>query len=141
MRAGVLAAAAALALVTPAVAGLAPQPDLTGRWQSVAQSCHDGRCTLTGTFVALNEGQADAGPFVTRFYLSTDYTLDAGDTLLQERATTSLRAARATNLSLSARIGASAGGKVVIAVVDAARAVIESDELNNRVGTTISAVR
>lgn len=129
------------ATASTTVSAPTPRADLMGRWQALSESCRNQKCTVTGTFVARNDGLVDAGRFVTRFYLSTDQVFDAGDTLLQERATTSLRAGREVSLSLSATTGAGATGKFIIAVVDAAQAVAESDESNNRVAQAVSPVR
>ena len=80
-----------------------------------------------------NRGGGEAGPFVVRYYLSTNYTLDAGDQLLAERSINSLGpgATSIASTSMTVPAGTAPGYHYLIARVDAGGAVVESSETNN----------
>lgn len=109
-------------------------PDLTGSWNGVVQTCRRGRCQLMGTVQVRNQGnqKAPTTSFL-RFYLSTDATLDGGDTLMQRVTVGALMPGRAQRVILSYSLpsGQNASGKYVIAVIDATGLIPERDESNN----------
>ncbi len=81
-----------------------------------------------------NQGAGVAAASVTRFYLSTNPLLDAGDTLLSgNRAVPSLAGGTSSTGSTSVTIpaGMAAGAYYVIAQADADGAVSETSEINN----------
>jgi subtilase family serine protease len=81
-----------------------------------------------------NQGAAIAAPSVTRFYLSTDPSLDSEDTLLSgSRTVPSLAAGASSAGSTSVAIppGVAPGVYYVIAQADADGAVAETSEVNN----------
>jgi len=89
---------------------------------------------LAITNAVQNNGTAPAGPFVIRFYLSSDGTLDASDVLLGSRLLGGLAAgatSRAvTTVTIPAATAAPASYQIV-AVVDALAQQVEVDETNN----------
>ena len=80
-----------------------------------------------------NRGGGEAGPFVVRYYLSTNNTFDAGDQLLAERSINSLGpgATSIASTSMTVPAGTAPGYHYLIARVDAGGAVVESSETNN----------
>lgn len=112
--------------------------DLTGAWTKLAQKCKGTaatlQCSLKGKFTVRNSGIAGAPSSVLRFYLSEDNKFSAGDTQLRsDFPIKAIKAGKTGKASLTATLpaGTSASGKFVIAVVDAANAISESDESNN----------
>ena len=114
-------------------------PDLTGTWQSLTQSCKGSsatiKCKLRGTFLTENRGLQKAPAVLLRFYLSQDTSFDTGDTLLKEMSVSSLKSnkAKPKKLKVSLPTGSSASGQTVIAVLDVANSVNESNEANNTI--------
>jgi subtilase family serine protease len=90
--------------------------------------------TLAITNTVRNSGVAPATAFTVRFYLSSDDTLDSGDTLLGARTITSLAAGASspavTTVMIPAATSAPAAYRV-IGVVDADNQQTELDEANN----------
>jgi subtilase family serine protease len=86
-----------------------------------------------------NSGGGGAGASVTRIYLSSNATLDAGDIFLGERAVGALGPAATETGSTSVAIpaGTPAGSYYLIADSDAAGAVLETSETNNRLARAI----
>ena len=157
--------------VTAMATTTAIAPDLTGMWGNLTQTSTggDGRVifyggsfgsagqatnTLTGTFTVEEVENVDAPPFIVRFFLSDDTTLNGGapaarvisgrntprhrqssqqDLLLAEVTVDSLGGedTRRIDLNVTLPHSVSAVGKFVIAVVDATGAVAESNEGNN----------
>jgi uncharacterized repeat protein (TIGR01451 family) len=153
----------------------APLPDLTGEWVTASQTSTGGggsrvifyggsfgrgngqvTNTLTGTFRVEELENVDAPPFIVRFFLSDDTTLNGGapaarvisgrntprrrqssqqDILLAEVMVDSLGGedVRRIDLNVTLPHGVSAAGKFVIAVVDATNANAESNEGNNAI--------
>jgi uncharacterized repeat protein (TIGR01451 family) len=115
----------------------APAADLTGAWAGVDQECVRLRtglqCTLRGTLHLRNPGDRDAPASVIRFFLSADRVPDGQDRPLKMAATGILTSGgtRSIRLSVALPDGIRAGGKYVIAVLDAQNAVPEADEGNN----------
>lgn len=100
-----------------------------------------GGSTLTITDTTKNQGTGFAGASTTRFYLSTDGTLDeATDALLGERAVGTLEAGAASDATSTFPLpaGTPAGTFTVFAKADADNAVTEGDETNNRRARTIN---
>ena len=115
--------------------------DLTGAWQSVTQRCKGSgetkRCKVRGSFVVENRGQQEASPTLLRFYLSSNATFDSGDTLLKDSQVKTLKVGRTKRRSLKLKlpIGTDVTGQIVIAVLDSANAVVESNETNNAIAS------
>jgi subtilisin family serine protease/uncharacterized membrane protein len=90
-----------------------------------------GTANLNDT--TINQGGGPAGTSTTRYFLSTNNTLDAADTPVGERTVPAL----AVNQSLSAVVaitipaGTAAGSYYVLAQADATNAVNETPETNN----------
>jgi uncharacterized repeat protein (TIGR01451 family) len=124
--------AAATVTVRPA-----PGADLTGAWAGLEQTCFRVRgrlsCSLRGTLHLQNQGDRDAPASVVRFFLSADRVPNGQDRLLQQARTGILTSGGTRSIRLSASLpaGSSAGGKYLIAVVDAGHAASEADEGNN----------
>ena len=80
-----------------------------------------------------NTGGGSAGASVTRFYLSTNATVDAGDVLLGSRSIGPLAAAASSVSSSSLTIPATTPGGLyyVVATADANAQVVETTETNN----------
>jgi len=116
-------------------------PDLAGNWQNAKQTCKTKRgvttCTIKGNLNVVNQGRGTASACVARFYLSDDTTFDASDVLLSEMTIPTLGAGATHLLRVKTLLppGSSASGKFVIAVLDAAGIVTESDESNNSVAS------
>jgi virginiamycin B lyase len=112
-------------------------PDLTGNWASAAQHCKTVRraatCSINGSLNIINQGAANAGASVVRFYLSTDAIWSANDLLLGQASVPALPAGQSKLIQMQSAlaIGTSASGKFLIAVIDADNAVGEADESNN----------
>ena len=104
--------------------------DLTGTWKSLTYNWN----RVSGSFTVSNTGNAAAGAFVVRFYLSADGTTLSR--LLAQSSLSSLPAAGSKSLSLS-YYASGLSGKYIIAVVDANSAVTESNETNNRKSVVI----
>jgi uncharacterized repeat protein (TIGR01451 family) len=96
--------------------------------------------TITAQETTSNKGRVDAGTSDTRFYLSTDSALDAGDVLLGSRAVPALGAkgknTAFTNITIP--LGIAPGKYFLIAVCDGADAVVEINESNNTRSKTIT---
>ena len=86
-----------------------------------------------------NGGSGAAGASTTSFYLSTDSTLDAGDTLLGSRLVPALAAGASSAGTTSVLIpaGTTPGTYYIIAKADAPDAIAETNEANNTTYTTI----
>jgi subtilase family serine protease len=85
------------------------------------------------TDTTANSGPGPAGPSTTRFYLSTDPTVDAGDTALGFRSVPALQPGGSNVGSVRVTIpsGASPGTYYVIAKADANSVIAEANENNN----------
>jgi subtilase family serine protease len=88
---------------------------------------------FTVTDTTKNQGGGDAAASVTRFYLSTNYSLDASDTALQSHAVPVLAAGATHSASTSVTVPADtpAGLYYLIAAADADDSVNETYETNN----------
>ena len=98
-----------------------------------------GREKLKGSFVVTNQSPTEpttAGSVVS-FYLSDDATLDDQDTLIGESAAFGTLApggmATVKLPTFKLPAGIAATGKYVLAVIDPANAVTETDKSNNTV--------
>jgi subtilase family serine protease len=80
-----------------------------------------------------NQGAAPTPPTQTRFYLSTNLTLDSGDTLLSARDVPSLVPGQSSSASTTVTLPANAPSGVLYILVqaDATNAVAEISETNN----------
>jgi subtilase family serine protease len=107
-------------------------PDLTISAFSAPASAGAGT-SITVTDTTSNPGKGAAAASTTRFYLSTDFTLDAGDTPLQDRAVPALAGLASNAASTSMTIPASTadGTYYLIAKADGPNLVAESSETNN----------
>lgn len=82
-----------------------------------------------------NPGTAPAVRSVLQFFLSTDETLDEGDSLLKEVKVGPLAVGESEEVDLHIKLpkGQSASGQFGIAVLDATNVVPEANEANNNV--------
>jgi subtilase family serine protease len=93
------------------------------------------------TETTTNQGAGGAGQSTTRFYLSANYLLDAGDVLLTGgRSVPSLSAGASSSgqTSLAIPAGTPAGVYYLIALADADGAVAETQEGNNATARSIA---
>ncbi|MGE5360101.1 MAG: CARDB domain-containing protein [Bacteroidales bacterium] len=87
-----------------------------------------------------NQGSTVAGASITRFYLSTNLALDAGDILLPEsRAIPALEAGASSAGSTSVTLpnGLTAGTYFIVAKADDSNSVLEGSETNNTFAVAI----
>ncbi len=89
--------------------------------------------TITVTDTVRNQGGSPAGASTTRFYLSSNGLLDAGDVELGLRAVPALAAGATSSASTTLTIppGTATGAYYVVAKVDADGTVAETQETNN----------
>jgi uncharacterized repeat protein (TIGR01451 family) len=112
-------------------------PDLTGAWLSLTQTCKTVRgvqkCTVKGSFTVQNVGNQAASKSQLQIRLSTDNRFDASDALLKTIAVGALKPGQKQKKTVSVTLptGSSASGQFVLAVVDAANVVAETNENNN----------
>jgi len=109
-----------------------PKPDLTVTSVSVPATILTGKPLAINHTIA-NSGNAAAGTFTVRFYLSTDSTLDGGDLLLGSRTLTGLAAGASDTMvsTVTLPTGVTVGTYRVLVVADALAEVAERDETNN----------
>jgi subtilase family serine protease len=107
-------------------------PDLTVSALTVPPSAMAGS-TISVTHTLKNQGADPAGASTTRFYFSTNATLDAADLPLGGQAMPALPAGAtsAATTSLTLPAGSGGGTRYVIAEADGDDAVPESVESNN----------
>jgi subtilase family serine protease len=116
-----------------------PNPDLTGVWSSLSQRCKGTgvtqKCTISGSFVVSNQGKLNSPPTTLSVYLSIDSDLDTdgSDLLLKQVNVKGLKVGKTKKVKFKVKLtpGTSASGQFVIAVIDAANAVMEMNEDNN----------
>jgi subtilase family serine protease len=89
--------------------------------------------TISVTDTTRNAGGGDATATATRFYLSTNPQLDAGDAMIGARAVPALApsAASSGTASLAIPAGTTAGGYWIIARADGDDALVETNDGNN----------
>jgi len=107
-------------------------PDLIDFALSAPTSTTAG-ATISVTDTAKNAGGGAAGASTTKFYLSNNFTFDAGDQLIGSRSVVAL-APNATNVgtaSITIPAGTAPGLYYIIAVADADGEVAETAETNN----------
>jgi subtilase family serine protease len=107
-------------------------PDLTVSSIAAPSSATAGS-TISVTDGVRNQGAGDAGPSVTRFYLSNNVLFDSGDVLLPGTRSVPVVAAGATNTgtaSVTLPTGLS-GIYYIIVVTDGTNTVAEASETNN----------
>ncbi|MBI4837940.1 MAG: DUF1566 domain-containing protein, partial [Nitrospirae bacterium] len=87
-----------------------------------------------------NQGTASAGASTTKYYLSTNATYEAGDTLLGSRSIPSLASGATSRGRARVTIpsGTTAGTYYIISRADAGRVVSESNENNNNKARAIT---
>ena len=107
-------------------------PDLVVSTLTVPASAGAGGM-LTLTETTTNQGAGDGGASVTRFYLSTNFSLDASDVALTSRAVPALAAGTASTATTTVVIpaGTATGQYYLIASADDGKAVAEPAETNN----------
>jgi subtilase family serine protease/subtilisin family serine protease len=95
---------------------------------------------VTVTDTVKNQGGGNAPASVTRFYLSSNWTLDAGDVLLEgARAVPALAAGESSSGTASVTVptDTAAGAYYIIARADGNDAVAETSETNNTTARTV----
>jgi subtilase family serine protease len=107
-------------------------PDLTMGALTAPASAGAGTSIMV-TDTTTNSGRGPAAASTTRFYLSADFTLDAGDVTLQDRAVPALAGLASSSASTFLTIPASTGdgSYYLIAKADGPNSVAESSETNN----------
>jgi subtilase family serine protease len=108
-------------------------PDLrvSSLWPSPTKVAPGGSVNVTDTIV--NQGGGAAGSSTTTYYLSTNYTIEAGDVALGTRIVPAL-AAGASNTAVTALTipaGSATGSFYLLAHADSTTQVGESPETNN----------
>jgi hypothetical protein len=86
---------------------------------------------LQATWSVLNQGKERSGAALVRFYLSTDENLDAGDTIVQDSTVHPLRGGGRKKIKVRLNDLQATAGLYLIAVVDKALQVPETQEKNN----------
>lgn len=119
----------ALALVIPPP----PMPDLVVDTASFTPASPAPGAMVQLSATVRNQGDLDAGAFRVAFYVSTDATIDAQDTLLgfQSLAALAPGASFSGTISMTLPAGLAAGGYKLGAIVDDAQLVAEGVETNN----------
>jgi hypothetical protein len=113
--------------------------DLTKQWLFLNQTCKNTKkgikCNIKSKLNIQNIGTKDAVSSVVRFYLSDNDAYDAGDIFLKKVSTGKLKLGKSVKktFAYNFKIGFSATGKYVIAVLDADNKVIEAAEGNNKI--------
>jgi len=113
-------------------------PDLIVSALTVPAAAAPGS-TISVSETTKNQGGNSAEPSMTRFYLSTNSTLDASDVVVGTRAIQLLVAdgvSVTTTASITLPAAIAPGTYYVLAVADASNAVAESLETNNTRGST-----
>jgi subtilisin family serine protease len=89
--------------------------------------------TVNAASTVTNQGGGGAAASTVRFYFSTNYTLEAGDPLIGERAVPALAAGQFNSATTPLQIppGTAPGTYYLLAQADALNAVDESPETNN----------
>ena len=107
--------------------------DLEGTITKANQKCQGSGCVLKLILKVRNLGGSKATKSLARLYLSTDATLDAGDTFLRSKSYGKIKPGKSQKRKFTAQLpgGASATGQYVIAVLDADQAVVEANDGNN----------
>ncbi|MGV3722386.1 MAG: CARDB domain-containing protein, partial [Actinomycetota bacterium] len=123
--------------------GSAPPPvgdvDLTGDWTTATKRVKGtGRkltATISSTFTVRNTGASASKKFAVKYYLSATPDLSGVLAPIGSTKLTPLRAGGSKGLrykvSLKGAVAEAAAGKYVVAVVDEANAIVETDETNN----------
>jgi subtilase family serine protease len=114
-------------------------PDLSVTSLTVPATGRAGAAISIGD-TTKNSGGSAAGTSTNSFYLSTDSTLDGGDTVLGSRAVPALAANAISSGTTSVPIaaGTAPGTYYIIANADATGAIIEANEANNTAFKTIT---
>ncbi len=112
--------------------GVCGVPDLlVSTWTAPANACAGATISIKDT--TKNQGTGTAGASITKFYFSTNTTLDAGDTPLGSRAVPSLNPAAISTGTTSVTLpNVSIGKYYLIAMADDGKVVTESNETNNK---------
>jgi len=112
--------------------------DLTGTWQSAAMknsgAAGRSRTSAKGKFTIVNQGNADSKDFKVTFYLSADSVLDPADIVLKSYSyKKGLKAGAAKSRAVGVSLAAekAAGGKFLIANIEAGGGADENDTTNN----------
>jgi len=124
------------------VRSIAIGPDLSVGGLTIQFTIAAG-ATVLATDTVQNSGGDPAGPSTTKFYLSANLSLDAGDVLLAgSRAVPGLAAGASSTGSTAVTIpaGTAPGAYYLFAVVDADGAVTEAQENNNNALRAIQVV-
>ncbi len=104
---------------------------LVSTWTAPANACAGATISIKDT--TKNQGTGIAGASTTKFYFSTNTTLDAGDTPLGSRSVPSLNPAAISTGTTSVTLPDVAIGKYyLIAMADDGKVVTESNETNNK---------
>lgn len=119
----------------------APTADLVGSFQSTAVSCQTYNnklyCKVTATLQETNAGNKSTGSSYTRFFLSSDATLDANDPSINVSAVGTFSVGQTRSISFSAQVapGLDPHGIYLIGQLDTFNQIGESNESNNIVVT------
>ncbi|OHB69634.1 MAG: hypothetical protein A2W23_01090 [Planctomycetes bacterium RBG_16_43_13] len=107
-------------------------PDLTiSTWTAPANACAGATISIKDT--TKNQGAGTAGASTTKFYLSTNTTLDPSDTPLGSRSVPSLGVGSLSTGTSSVTLPNVPTGKYyIIAMADDAKIISESNETNNK---------
>jgi hypothetical protein len=104
---------------------------LVSTWTAPANACASATISIKDT--TKNQGTGTAGASTTKFYFSTNTTLDAGDTPLGSRVVPSLNPAAVSTGTTSVTLpNVSTGKYYLIAMADDGKVVSETNETNNK---------
>jgi hypothetical protein len=108
------------------------RPDLTVSLIDAAQHCVRANCTLNASLTITNLGPIDSPSTNLCIFASSKPFLSSGSAQLKSVRTGTLRAGRSVQKHLTIKLQHELIGSYVIAVVDSADAVDESNENNNQ---------
>ena len=114
-------------------------PDLTGQWTGLAVTpASHGKSKVTGTLELANLGPGKSRPAPIALYLSTDATLDGGDTRLPVHlAAGGIAPGGTRQLKVSFAQAGSLAGLYLIAVIDSAHRLDDLDRPNNTIAAPL----
>ncbi|MEW6364509.1 MAG: PKD domain-containing protein [Acidobacteriota bacterium] len=106
-------------------------PDLTGTWTSVKKK----RGKVNAKLSSQNTGLGEAGSFTVKVYFSNKVTIGRKSKLLKTQAVSSLTPGGSVLIAVKAT--PTRKHKYIVAVVDSAGAVAETNEANNAIAKTL----
>jgi hypothetical protein len=108
------------------------RPDMDGDWVKITMKKISGKYTLKGQLTINNNGAGATGKFIITFYLSEDNVYDGGDLPIGEsKKVSNVSPGRSKTIAFTYKSTDPLSGKYLIAVIDSADTVNETEEDNN----------